>query len=89
MSSHHDPHFEEREGPKEGKQFLVSYSVKVSGEDHRKNCESALEVVSGNGRPPCFRTQDSGSLATQKIKSFYLSQEIEDAFQEQRLVLVS
>ena len=48
-------------------------------------------MVSGNGGPPCTRT---GRIPTvpkhrRSIQATYLSQEIEDAFQEQKLVLVS
>ena len=46
-------------------------------------------MVSGNGEPTCTRTGRIPTVPKHRGSSTYLSQEIEDAFQEQKLVLVS
>ena len=88
--SNHDPHSEEREGPKEGANSyrpvnLTSSVVKtmerIVNECLKWYLETENLLAPGQARFRQFRSTED--------QATYLSQEIEDAFQERKLVLVS
>ena len=89
VRSNHDPHSEERKDPKKANSYrpvsLTSCVVKTMERIVNERLKWYLETEN------LLAPEQAGFLQFQSTEdqATYLSQEIEDAFQEQKLVLVS